>query len=955
MGATVMDEVDRLRAALADRYELDREIGHGGMAHVYRAHDRHHGRDVAIKVLRPELTAAVGTERFLREIHFEARLQHPHILPLYDSGEADGLLYYVMPYVEGETLRDRIRREKQLPITDALHITKEVADALSYAHAHDVVHRDIKPANILLSGEHAVVADFGIAKAISSAGEEALTGTGIAIGTPEYMSPEQGSGEEGVDRRSDIYALGCVLYEMLAGQPPFTGRTVQGVLARHRNERPPPLRVVRPSLSAELEGAVERALAKVPADRFPSVTDFAEALEHARHDTTAPVAERPQAKPRPHWRLLAGLGAAVVAGVVVWRALAPAPRAPDPNKVMVFPLAAYGDTTAARLGEAVAIMIGSAFEHSEPLKWIDGWTWLTAEQRADARSLTGATARSLALRQGARYLVEGSILRGADSATIVLRLYDASGDSLVARVREAGRPDETSLLQLGMRATVGLMPALVQPGPGLDPTLAPQLAERRPDAIANWLQGEREYRRAQFGDALGHFRRAVEADSALALAAVHGAATAIWLEREEEAISLLNSALAHERSLPAKHVELARGLRSYSLGVSDSAIRHFQRALAMDSTWGLAWMGLGEVHFHLIVPGIRSDSAANAAFLLARRQDPSFSPALYHLAELALTRHDIAQARQFAREFHASVPDADRAFQLDLMISCADGERTDWQAAALRSPLEALLAAKWLSGTGAYPTCATQGFGAVLGSDSASRSERWGAVLGLQSVLVALGRYQEAVAVLDSANRSGVPEAMGLFVVDAAAGAPLEKRAEEVIASLAGDYPEMSSRRLWYHGIWESHRGDLGRVKAIAQALDNTARQSKEPDDRMRADAMAARASLLGGDTAGAINALRRLRPAAPSTSLMWSEWQTLAGERFMLAELLLRGGLAAEALEVAEGFDHPQPIMHLLYLPASLALRMEAARTLGDRAAMLRYRDRLLALGRRDVVNSAP
>ena len=209
MGSVVMDELDRLRVALAYRYHLDREIGRGGMATVYLAHDKHHGRAVAIKVLRPELGAALGSERFLREIQIEARLQHPHILPLHDSGTADGLLYYVMPYVEGESLRERIRREKQLPVDEALRIAREVADALEYAHQQGVVHRDIKPGNILLSGGHAIVADFGIAKAISAVDPEGLTESGIAVGTPEYMSPEQGSGDADADPRTDIYASGA--------------------------------------------------------------------------------------------------------------------------------------------------------------------------------------------------------------------------------------------------------------------------------------------------------------------------------------------------------------------------------------------------------------------------------------------------------------------------------------------------------------------------------------------------------------------------------------------------------------------------------------------------------------------------------------------------------------------------------------------------------------------------
>ena len=277
-----------LQAALADRYTIERELGRGGMATVYLAEELKHHRRVAIKVLRPDLAAALGPERFLREIAIAGGLQHPHMLTLIDSGSEEGILYYVMPYVEGESLRGRLDREKQLPIDDALQITSEVADALSYSHSRGVLHRDIKPENILLSGGHAIVADFGIARAISVAGEGRLTHTGVSVGTPAYMSPEQGTGSGQLDARSDIYSLGCVLYEMLAGDPPFTGTTAQAVVARHLVDPPPRLRTVRQTVSPAVEQALERALAKVPADRFATAAQFAEALKAA---STVPAHE----------------------------------------------------------------------------------------------------------------------------------------------------------------------------------------------------------------------------------------------------------------------------------------------------------------------------------------------------------------------------------------------------------------------------------------------------------------------------------------------------------------------------------------------------------------------------------------------------------------------------------------------------------------------------------------
>lgn len=282
----LVDVLLKLRAALTDRYAVERELGRGGMATVYLAQDLKHRRPVAIKVLAPELAAALGRERFLREIETAAGLTHPHILPLHDSGEADGFLYYVMPYVEGESLRDRLNREGQLAIDDAILVATEVASALSYAHSRGVVHRDVKPDNILLSDGGAIVADFGIAGAIAAARGGKLTQTGIVLGTPAYMSPEQGSGERTVDGRSDVYSLGCVLYEMLTGEPPFTGPTAQAIIAKRFTDPVPSARRLRETVPAAVDRAIAKALARTPADRFATTHEFAEALR-APADTSA--------------------------------------------------------------------------------------------------------------------------------------------------------------------------------------------------------------------------------------------------------------------------------------------------------------------------------------------------------------------------------------------------------------------------------------------------------------------------------------------------------------------------------------------------------------------------------------------------------------------------------------------------------------------------------------------
>jgi serine/threonine-protein kinase len=357
-----MSDAARLSAALADHYGIERELGAGGMATVYLAHDLKHDRDVAIKVLHPELAAALGGERFLSEIKTTARLQHPHILPLLDSGEVDGFLFYVMPYVDGETLRARLERERQLPVDDALRIARQVADALGYAHTRGVIHRDIKPENILLQGGHALVADFGIALAVQSAGGQRMTQTGLSLGTPQYMSPEQAMGERAIDARTDIYALGAVTYEMLAGDPPFTGSTVQAIVAKVITERPQPLSTVRDTVTPAVEHAVLRALAKLPADRFASAAEFVTAL-----DNKSPLADSVDARKRgaATWRTrsrdpwVVGLAAmvAVLGAVSFYARRARSEHDAFPVRVeLVAPVAALGPVTLSPDGHVVVFV-----------------------------------------------------------------------------------------------------------------------------------------------------------------------------------------------------------------------------------------------------------------------------------------------------------------------------------------------------------------------------------------------------------------------------------------------------------------------------------------------------------------------------------------------------------------------------------------------------------------------
>jgi serine/threonine protein kinase len=375
---TVVSDVrERLQAHVAERYAIEREIGRGGMATVYVARDLRHGRLVALKVFRPELATVIGRERFLREIEIAAKLIHPNILPLYDSGEAGDLLYYVMPYVEGETLRSRLARERQLSIPDSIQIAREVADALAHAHRHGFVHRDIKPENVLLEDTHAVVADFGIARALSTAGGRHLTSVGLILGTPSYMSPEQAAGDELIDQRSDIYSLGCMLYEMLAGAPPFVGNS-QAVTVGHIAGSAVPLRTVRPGVPAQLEQVVEQALAKIPADRFSSALEFQRAL--------AGIALRDGARRQRRWRSAVGLALSLV----VVAALVPVARerftpvpnvAASPITIVVLPFEGQGGGRSAPDTDAVSPRrFGEAIEALPQLRAIDGRSLLEAAQ-----------------------------------------------------------------------------------------------------------------------------------------------------------------------------------------------------------------------------------------------------------------------------------------------------------------------------------------------------------------------------------------------------------------------------------------------------------------------------------------------------------------------------------------------------------------------------------------------
>lgn len=946
-------DLSRLSAELAGRYELVRELGRGGTAHVHLARDLRHGREVALKVIRREVADAVGLERFRREIRIAASLQHPNILPLLDSGDIDGLPYFVTPYVAGASLRDVLARRGTLPPDETCRIVREIADGLACAHAAGVVHRDVKPGNVLLSEGHAVLTDFGLALP-ADAGDRLTTTHGTAGGTVLYMSPEQLHGSSEPDARSDVYALGCVAYELLSGEPPFTGRTAWAVMARQAEGSYPKVATIRPDVPAAVDDAIGRALAHDPAARFDDPRDFASALEAARGGGSASAGggtgtpgaigegaddARAAGTAGRGVRIALALACAIAVGAGAMTLLRPGAAADglDPQRVIVFPLVdTRSGPDAAGEGEEAAIMIGAALDHTEPLRWIDGWDWLDPAVRADMDGWTIQQGTRIARERGARYVIDGRILEIRDSVQVLLRLHDAGDGELVRRSVSGGPSGQVGATELGRRAVVDLLPGLIETA-GTVPT--DLLAGMQPAAVAAWLQGEREYRRSRFGPALDRFQGAVAQDSTMALAAIRGAQAAGWMLQEPVLDDLLAIALRHGDALPARYADLAAGLRSYYDGDADGALTRLRAALARDPEWSDAHMALGEARYHLIHRDGGGVAEAEAAFRDAARFDPGFTPALVHLAELALARGDLDEGRRLAEEVRAGSPgQVDAARHLGLLRRCADDGpgAVAWADEARAAPLAVLEAAVRSGVGGRSSACAVAAYEALRSSGPPDYA--WSALFGLQGHLLATGRIEEAREVIASAVE--LPRQQHyLFVAAALAGAPFGPRADSAVAALEADLREgvPAATQLWAVGAWSARRG---RPAATDRALTlaRERRTGGTPGDSLLVAALEGWQALASGDTAAAITRFSGLVPVAPPGELAWGVWQSLAAEHLALAELLLAGGDFAGALRAAAVLEHPQPAVHRAYLPASLRLRASAAQALGqpDEAARL-------------------
>jgi len=684
-----MEELSvRLQTALGAAYRVERELGGGGMSRVFLAEETRLARRVVVKVLPPELAAEISVDRFNREIQLSASLQHPHIVPLLAAGGEADVLYYTMPFVEGEALRTRLAREGELPVRDAVRILKDVADALAYAHARGIVHRDIKPDNVLLSGNHAVVADFGVAKAVSQAkGQSGLTSVGVALGTPAYMAPEQAAGDPNIDHRADIYAFGAMAYEMLGGRPPFTGLSPHQMLAAHITEPVPPLTDARPSVPPALAELVMRCLEKNPPDRPQTAAEVYQVLDSLA--TTSGSATVTSARAtlrhvlrRPRNRRFAAAIGAIVLALGAWWALRPGGAAAlDPNRIAVAPFDVLGGGDLALWREGLVDVLSRSLDGAGPLRTVSPTLIVRRwSGRADA-----ASAQALGRATGARTVVFGGLVgAGADSVRLTATVLDVAAGTPGAEIelREASdRMDRLAdsltvrvLRELGRSRAIGAVRSA-------------SLGSKSLPAMKAFLQGEQFLRRSEWDSALAYHQRAIGLDSGFALAWSHAGMAAGWQHAANDSLSrtyklragVLNHGLAPRESLAVASESLAAvvyagpgpiGGKWWTYGrrlvaTLDEAVRRYPDDPEL-------WYMLGDARFHAGGLAAMSSRTALDAFDRSIALDSAFTPSYVHAVPLGLELNGTESGRRYARAFLAAGGMGRYAQSTDLVLRVID-------------------------------------------------------------------------------------------------------------------------------------------------------------------------------------------------------------------------------------------------------------------------------------------
>ncbi len=950
---------------MRDRYTIERELGRGGMAVVFLAHDQKHHRRVAIKVLRPELAAGLGPDRFLREIQIGAGLSHPHILPLFDSGQAGAALYYVMPYVEGESLRDRLVRDGPLPVTDALRIAGQVASALAYAHGRGVVHRDIKPENILLAGEEAVVADFGIARAISAAGGDHLTQTGIAMGTPAYMSPEQALGSGEVDGRSDIYSLGCVLYEMLAGTPPFRGATAQAVLAGHFATPAPSVRGMREAVPEAVERVILAALAKDPADRFASAADMAAALAGTGPVPVMGRTMRPRVSGRTA-RLAAGMVVALVAAaaLVMW------PRQPgltNPAVVAVVPFRVAGaDPTLRYLREGMIDLLATTLTGEGGPRAADPRTVMSA-WRSAAGSEEGDLSQDATLRL-ARGLGAGRALLGAVVGTPARLVLNAS---LVAV------PGGDVRAQAGVEGPVDSLTELV--GALAAQLLALSAGETRQrlalatstslPALRSYLDGRAAYRRGRYQEAVAHYRQALADDSTFALAALGMRSAGGWIGTDVQRGAAVAWALRERLSTKDRALLVGLVGPRYPAHSSEREILDaWERAVVAAPDEPDAWYELGDQLFHAghQIDANDAEQRAAAAFQRAVALDSSFGAPLGHLVEVAARTGDAAGVRRLADLYLRTGPAPEVADYIRWRVATALDDRTALAGIHERLPsmssesVRRMLVSAQLDGV---PWRDMETAAGLWLAASGTPLQRFFASLRLHDFHLNRGHPDAALTATDSlgALRPGSRAHLRLRLDDAiyAGGGPAAAGAAARVLAGFADRPaarDGDERAEQYADLctltqWRLWRGEVGGAAAAIARLrrSSLATDSAETDAQNDWCAIALEALLaVTGRRPDAAPALARFdslmragpRPLETSRSNLF---RSFSSANLMLARLHEARGDLAAALAAAR--RRPYHGGGVVLLAAYLREEGRLAALTGDRQGAVRAYEHYLAL----------
>jgi eukaryotic-like serine/threonine-protein kinase len=723
----VSSGLNRLQAALATHYRIERELGRGGMAVVYLAHDLRHERPVALKVLHPELAQTVGTDRFLREIKLAARLQHPHIVSVHDSGEVPagtegpGCVWFTMPYIEGESLRDRLRRERQLPVDEAVRITREVALALDYAHRHGIIHRDVKPENILLVDGQALVADFGIGRALdAAAGDDAITNTGFAVGTPAYMSPEQSVGEREIDGRTDVYSLGVVLYEMLAGEPPFGGPTAQAIAAKRMTGEIPGLRRLRPSVTEALERVVLTALAPIPADRFASSGQFAQALAPGAGLTSSPTTTTPASsaetrvapaahrrRPVPAWlTFVLGLLVTATMGMLIWQRSRRTAEEPGTKMLAVLPFKNMGAISDQYFADGLTEEITSRLAGISDLG-------VVSRTSTDPYKGSNKSIRQIGQELGVGYILEGSVRwekspSGSSRVRVTPQLIRVADDRHLWTDRYDAELADVFQVQSSIAEQVtGAMNL------ALDPSEKKTINERpttNTEAYVLYLRGieyaTREPDREDFHNSVEMFRRAVALDSNFAQAWARlsqGRSSEYWFfyDRSEAALSEAKSAaeraLRLRPDLADSHIALGYyyywGKLDYDRALQELALAQERRPNNADLYMASASVRRRQGHW----------AGAVADFEKTAQLDPRSTEALSNLAQTYSLIRKYGLACSTADKATSIGPDL--SFPRWLKLQCLLAQDSVQQAReSLRAALKAVefvQFSRWAAGVGA--------------------------------------------------------------------------------------------------------------------------------------------------------------------------------------------------------------------------------------------------------------